>query len=246
MGGGPQRVGQEERAMLESKRFRRAVGVLAGVAMMLGLAVVTPVGAQDTDQALPRWLVNNPIPEDQPFEVLEVRPNGRVLVSGPLGRVYGSAGDGYALIGTDDMLQVCLDPVASPEEFIVYRSNGTFVSRTGSQGIPIRAYLYETDLAVFDYFDEVCTAFHEEGTPIPAPFASSIATLKAFERPSQPIWNGVEQPPGIYRNSIAGVFADVDGNLFDVEGVARFEILEGVEGPPNFEQLTLEVTPTAG
>lgn len=229
--------------LLQSRPGRVMLALAAVFALAAGLIVVQPVSAQD--RSSPSWLDRNPIPADQSdqFEVNEVRPNGRVSVTQPFGRVYGSEGDGYALIVGDDMIGVCTGAPQVALDTVVYRADGSFVVRTEVGGAEVPMYLYETDLDVFGFFGEVCGAF-AEGTPIPAPTAVGLGTFRVFERPTVVpwLWNGV-QPVGQYRNSVEGTFADAQGNTFEVDAFAGFAVNEDLE--PQFNRLELNVTPTA-
>ena len=232
----------------EVSKLRRTAAVFVALSAIVGLVVVSPAGAQDESD--PIWLQRNPIPESEArqYEVLEVGPNGRALVSAPLGRVYGDVGDGYALIVGDDMLGICTDAPMIEIDTVVYRQPGSFVVRTqpgGATEIPM--YLYEVDpeLGVFDFFGQVCGGFAENGTPIPPPTAVGLGTFRVFEQPTVVpwLWDGV-QPAGKYRNSVEGTFADVDGNTFDVDASARLRIGEDLD--LELLELELDVVPTAG
>lgn len=122
----------------------RAVGVVAVLALVVSILSVGSAGAQE--QTVPKWLERNPVPEGAPFEIGDVGANGRVQFSGPLARVYGEAGDGYALIAGADMLSVCTDEVPPSKPGIAYRGDGHFVIRTAPGGEQVRTYLYKTDL----------------------------------------------------------------------------------------------------
>ena len=196
---------------------KRLLGLIASVAVLFSLIAVNPLGAQD-EVPEPFWLQNEPIPEGAPHSILEIGANGRVTATGPLARVYGEAGDGFALIAGGDLLDVCTSPYPREREMRVYRQGDGFVVRLGAAGQDMPMYLYETDLDVFSLFDEACGGFFENGTPIPTAIASGIGNMRLFERPSELPWvtAGGPQPAGSYRNSVEATLLDAQGNIYEV------------------------------
>lgn len=225
---------------------KRLLGMIATIAVLIGALSVSPLGAQD-EVPEPFWLQNEPIPEGAPHSILDIGANGRVTATGPLARVYGEAGDGFALIAGGDLLDVCTSPYPREREMRVYRQGDGFVVRLGAGGQDLPMYLYETDLDVFSLFDEACGGFFENGEPIPHAIASGVGTMKLFERQSQLPWivGGGPQPAGIYRNSVEASLLDAQGNVYEVDAEARFTV-ETDGGAPDFEVLELNVTPPAG
>ena len=225
---------------------KRWLGIIASAAVLFSLFAVNPLGAQD-EVPEPFWLANEPIPEGAPHSILEIGANGRVTATGPLGRVYGEAGDGFALIAGGDLLDVCTSPYPREREMRIYRQGDGFVVRLGAAGQDMPMFLYETDLGVFELFDSACGGFFENGTPIPHAVASGVGTMKLFERPSELPWVVAGGPPpvGSYRNSVEGTLLDADGGTYEVDAAARFTV-EEEGGDPIFEILELNVTPPAG
>ena len=224
----------------------RVLGVVAVVATLFGLFTVSPLGAQD-EVPEPFWLQNEPIPEGAPHSIVDIGASGRVTATGPLARVYGEAGDGFALIAGGDLLDVCTSPYPREREMRVYRQGDSFVVRLGAGGQNMPMFLYETDLGVFDLFDSACGGFFENGEPVPHAVASGIGTMKLFERPSELPWITQDgpQPSGIYRNSIEATLLDADGNTYEVDAAARFTVAE-TGAFPDFEVLELNVVAPAG
>jgi hypothetical protein len=230
----------------EERRPRRwkMGAIVALLAVASTVLVPGSVSAQDDSPVLPRWMEGFDLPDH--VEIVSVGANGRVMMTSPLGRVYGEAGDGYAIIAGGDLLSVCADEAPRDQEGVMYRRNGQYVTTTKPGGVQIPTYVYKTDGGVFDLFGEACEGWFENGTPIPTAFASGYLEVRATDW--NPVTPGVfaeEQPVGRYRNSVRGVVADAEGNTFDVFAFAGYRVLAD-GGEPRFTRNEVSVTPTAG
>ncbi len=211
------------------------VSVLAIIAGLLGTA---QAGAQQGSildgYEIPEWM-----------EVGDVLENGDVEFMAPIARVYGDKGEDWALVAGADLLSVCLDePPASQPGVLWQQSSGTFANRVADD-VQVRGYLYEKDPSVdiFEFFGQVCGGFFENGSPIPAPYASGYMDLRNRERGhSAPFFTFEEQPAGRYRNSARGTLADRDGNTFTVSGVANYRVTKSGDLNPFFQRLTVSAS----
>ncbi|MFT7474581.1 MAG: hypothetical protein ACI81L_001506 [Verrucomicrobiales bacterium] len=120
---------------------RRKIGAVIALLAVLG-ALLAPgvVSAQDDSPVLPRWLQRFDVPQD--MEILSVGANGRVTFEAPLARVYGEAGDGFAVLAGGDIMNVCRDTKPASIEGVLYRRNGQFVTTSKPGGVEVPTFVY--------------------------------------------------------------------------------------------------------
>lgn len=227
-----------------SRPRRRLWGVISVLAVAASIVFIAPASAQDGD-AGPLGV-----------ELIRTRANGTEVYRGPSGYVYdNSTGEQLDLvvIHGGDLYDVCgvrtgdADGLPPIGRFLVKQArNGKYVITTPPAGFTTYTSVYKTDLPVIpDFFDAACGGFFGSGTPLPAPFATGMATLHRWEvvaDKDNAINVGTGQPRGKYRNGVEGVVADADGNLYDLVTVADF-IKKSIDGPPIFNVGTVTLTP---
>ena len=222
---------------------RRLLALFAILTLLGSTLIAAPAGAEHEDVEIPADVT-----------LVVRRANGKVVVEFPQARVYDDIGrtDGgqanWVAVGGGSMLDVCTseDPPPLGREIFYERPNGSYIGKTLPGGIQVEVHVYKTDMEVFSYFDAVCGAFFEQGTPIPAAFASGFATLteKVRVRDVSEWMNAMTpQPPGSYLNGLEGVVADADGNAYDLVTVADFRVT--ARGTYDFRESSVTMTPAA-
>ena len=175
----------------------------------------------------------------------EITPTGTqgnwTLYNDVLGRVYGFEGHGYAVIAGGLLDEVCTGE--APPEFprmVTQTRSGTWKQQL-QPGVHITtAYVYETDLDVFAFFDAMCPLYGTDA--FPEPFASG--DVKIRDR----AWNlshaafGEEpQAAGRYSNGVLGDIFDDEGNRYRLRAWVTYDLND--EGQPNFLAERLAVQP---
>ena len=223
--------------------MKRTLATLVAVVIVGGtLSIASVAGAQD--QANP-WFVDRFEPVGS-AEITEVRTNGRVAFEIPTARVYGDASHDFWVLAGIDLMDVCLGNTEPAETLITYRENGRFVLRSPAGGIDVSTYVYpRTGDDVFAWFGEVCEGWAVDRTPLPAPVASGIATLRILSNPDVPTWSTEFQPGGVFRNGVEGTLADADGNLWNVSTRVVFPFDPERQGPPEFVTHDVSLTPAS-
>lgn len=218
------------------RRGRRTALALAAVA-----AVVLPTAVfADDGSGLPEI---PDAPED--VTVLGYHGNGELAFVAPLGRVYGSVGDGYAVISGETIEVVC-SGVAPADTLGTARqaSDGTWENRTPLGGVIRTAYVYEVNPneGVFDFFGRVCPAIGA-GEPAPVPFASGEVRQRDRQWELDSPYNTYTGPqqPGRYKNSVKGDVTAPDGTVYEL--IAKVDYRLDGNGPPEFftDRLKLRV-----
>ena len=230
-----------ERARDSARPKRRVHGVIAVLALAASVVFVAPVSAQD-----------EPLPPG--VEVVRTKGDGTVVYRAPQAFAYDNTTGGdlqYVVVQGGDMFDVCgiRDPEGLPPlaKVLVRERGKRHVIKTAPAGVTSYTSVYRTNLPVIpDFFDATCGGFFENGTPIPAPFATGLTTLRRWEsvvdvRDALDI--RTPQGRGKYRNGVTGVVADADGNTYDLEAVADFSV-SASGAIPNFRTLTVSLTPT--
>lgn len=226
---------------MEMKKLLAALVAVMAVAATMALAGTA--GAQEQDDP---WFVDR-FPAVGLSEINEVRPNGRVSFTTPLGRVYGDSSHDFFVMTGGDLTGLCFDEPPRSHELIGYRANGQFVMRTPSGGATVATFVYPSNGEdFFTWAFGACDAFFNDGTPLPTAVASGYATLRINSNPAIPIWAApVDQPPGTYRNGVSGTLSDAEGNLWDLETRVVFPLTGQEQGPPAFVRHDVSLTPQA-
>ena len=184
--------------------MKKVVATLVAVLTIAAtMAIASSAGAQTQDNP---WFVDR-FPAEGLSEITEIRPNGRVAFTTPLGRVYGDSSHGFFVMTGGDLTSFCLDDAPRSDTLIGYRADGEFVMRTPAGGTDVATFVY-VNPGVDDFFAwafGACDAVANDGTPLPSPIASGIATMRINSNPEIPLWAAtVDQPPGDYRNGVTG------------------------------------------
>jgi len=222
-------------------RGGRIWGIVAILTLFASVVVAAPVGADHEDVEIPPLVT-----------IVAERANGKVVFEAPGGRVYDDLvrPDGepaqWLAIWNGSLIDVCTSEEPPPDFRQLYweRPNGAYIGKTLSGGVEAEVHVYKTDMNVPDFFDSACGAFFGEGTPMPAAFASGIATMTERVRVRDlAAWldDSTPQPPGRYLNGVEGVVADADGNAYDLVTVADFRVK--ANGAPVFDEISVTLTP---
>lgn len=222
---------------------RLLAALVAVMAVAASMAVATTAGAQERDNP---WFVDR-YPASGLSEITEIRPNGRVAFTTPLGRVYGDAQHDFFVMTGGDLTGFCFEDPPRIHEMIGYRANGEFVMRTPAGGTTVATFVYPSSgTDFFTWAFGACEAFFTDGTPLPTAVASGYATLRINSNPSIPIWaSETDQPTGFYRNRVNGTLTDAEGNLWEVATSVAFPLTGEEQGPPAFVRHDVSLTPQA-
>lgn len=206
-------------------RFRSVRHLAALISLALVMALLSPLAVQaETPKGELKMLAALEDVDIPPFINVIGQQGKWTEFEGPFGRVYGNGSQGFALIVGASIADVCsgeMPPLGAGRFRQHY--DGSWELRTPKGGIERDAYIYKTDLDVFAFFDASCGGFFEDGTPLPAAFASGPLTLRARE------WGialpfSEEQLPGRYKNSVRGALTGADGKEYRVRAVADYQV----------------------
>lgn len=157
----------------------------------------------------------------------EIAPTGTLgnwtLYDDFVARVYGFEGDGYAVIGGDTLDVVCTGSTPPPilPKMLKQTRSGTWEQRLQPGVHTVTAYVYETDLGVFDFFDASCPLYGTDA--FPQPFASGDVVIRDRSwRLDTPNF-GFEQNAGRYSNGVRGDIFDDDGNRYRLRAWVTYD-----------------------
>ncbi len=226
----------------------RLWGVIAVLAMAASIVFIAPASASHAEGELPMFV-----------EHVNTKANGTEVYRAPMSRVYDNlTGETmeYVVIWNGDIYDVCgvRDPsaIAPPaKKFLAkQKGNGKWTVKTPPGGHVAYTSVYKTELPVIpDFFNAACNGFFGEGKPLPAPFATGVATvMEKVTRLADPLeqFDGSTPPPrGKHYNAVTGEVADANGVVYDLEAVADYIVRDPMAPMPEFNQLTVTLTPKA-
>ena len=201
----------------------------AALATLMALAGLSTTGASaETDSVFP--------PEIVPTGTL----GNWTTFDDVLGRVYGFAGDGYAVIAGDPLDAVCTGaPPPVLPKMIKQNQSGTWEQRLQPGVQMVTAHVYETDLGVFQFFDSACPLFGTDG--FPQPFAVGDVAIRDRAWTLEAPGFGFDQPAGRYSNGVRGDVFTADGDRFRLRAWVTYDL--DANGVPDFLAFRLAMQP---